>query len=370
MRCKPSIYLKIALFVEWFFNEVVKNRGPILALTAAALFGVSPALAKLWIGEMSPILLAGLLYLGSGLGLLVLLLLQRKPVLAPLIKLSLTHKLKLFGAILSGGVLAPICLAYGIQHTTGFEVSLLLNLETVATTLMAWAIFHEHVGLNVWLGKVLLLVGAALLLFQPGAQFLPSLPGLAVVGACFFWGIDNNLTRDVDDLPPVVLAGLKGISAGLFNTLLAIALGFGHASFSQVGISFGIGGLSYGASLVLFILALRAIGSSRTSTYFASGPFFGMLLSVFALRERPDAFGWTAAALMAGGLWSLYREKHEHTHTHEPLTHSHKHWHDEHHRHEHKGDEGPEPHEHPHIHVPLTHSHPHLPDIHHRHSHS
>lgn len=318
---------------------------------------------------MPPILLAGLLYLGSGIGLLGILLLQRKPILRPILMLSRPHKLKLSGAIISGGILAPICLAYGIQLASAFEVSLLLNLETVATTLLAWLIFREHVGGNVWFGKILLLIGAAILILQPGERLQFSLPGLAVLGACFFWGLDNNLTRDVEELPPVVLAGVKGLAAGIFNTVLAFAMGQAHASALQVFLTFSIGALSYGASLVLFILALREIGSSRTSTYFAAGPFFGMLLAVIALHERPDAYGWGAAILMAGGLWSLYKEKHEHWHDHELMAHAHKHSHDEHHQHDHDGTEGPEPHVHLHVHAPLKHSHAHLPDIHHRHSH-
>jgi drug/metabolite transporter (DMT)-like permease len=184
-----------------------------------------------------------------------------------------------------------------------------------------------------------------------------------------FWGIDNNLTRDVEELSPAVLASVKGIMAGTFNTVLAFIFGIGLVQLPQIIETLGIGALSYGVSLVLFVMALRSIGSSRTSTYFAVGPFVGMFCSVMLLGDRPPAYQWIAPVLMILGLRSLYKEKHGHLHTHDPITHSHKHLHDEHHKHSHMGTEGPEPHEHMHTHEPITHSHSHFPDIHHRHKH-
>jgi drug/metabolite transporter (DMT)-like permease len=345
------------------------NSGAFLSFFSAALFGVSPALAKLVMGEMSPVLLAGLLYLGSGVGLQLFLSFQKQNSFTAIRGLSKKAKLKLLGAIISGGILAPLCLAYGIKFGSAFEVSLLLNLETVATTLIAWLVFHEYIGRSVWIGKLLLVVGALIisLNFKNGFGFSDA--GILLIAACVFWGIDNNLTRDVEDLNPAVLASVKGWVAGGFNTLLALSLGQFQVGFNQGLGTLAIGAFSYGLSLVLFVKALRLIGASRTSTYFAVGPFFGMIFSVLLLNERPDHSQWFAAVLMALGLWTLYRERHSHPHTHEPLTHSHKHTHDEHHQHLHSGSEGPEPHEHLHTHQPITHSHPHLPDVHHRHRH-
>ncbi|MBC7690252.1 MAG: EamA family transporter [Methylotenera sp.] len=344
-------------------------QGPLYSLFSAALFGVSPALAKLVIGDMSPVLLAGLLYLGSGLGLQLLLFWQRQKTWSALRGLALHQKLKLAGAVVCGGILAPLCLTFGIQTGTAFEVSLLLNLETVATTLIAWLIFHEYIGPRVWTGKVLLLVGAGIITLQPHLGFVFSRSALLILGACLFWGIDNNLTRDVEDLPPTVLASIKGWGAGTFNTALAFALGSKLVSPAQVAGSLSIGALSYGVSLVLFVKALREIGSARASTYFAAGPFFGMVAALFFLGEHPSSFQWLSAVFMAAGLWALYGERHSHVHQHEPLRHSHAHTHDEHHQHTHDGSEGPEPHTHEHHHDPLTHAHAHSPDIHHRHGH-
>ncbi|MCM2324730.1 MAG: EamA family transporter [Oligoflexia bacterium] len=347
------------------------SKGPLLALLSSALFGVSPVFAKLLIGDMSPALLAGLLYFGSGVALLGFVLITRTPVLANLRRLSLSHRWKLVGAIVAGGVLAPLCLAYGIQKGSAFEVSLLLNLESVTTTVIAWLIFREHVGRAVWSGKVLLVVGGIIISVSPASQLMISAAGLLVLGACFFWGIDNNLTRDIDELPSTVLAAVKGLAAGVFNIGLAFFLEGAAAPVSagQLSGAMLLGAMSYGVSLVLFIGALRIIGASRTSTYFAVGPFFGMLFAVLLLGDRPEVYQWTAALFMAAGLWVLYKEHHEHAHSHELLTHGHQHSHDEHHRHSHPGTALGEPHDHVHTHEDLKHAHAHFPDIHHRHGH-
>ena len=344
--------------------------GQLLAILSAALFGVSPVFCKLLIGDMSPALLAGLLYLGSGIGLQLLLLVQRRNLMRELKRLSPRHRLKLLGAVLSGGVIAPLCLTYGIKYGTASEVTLLLNLETVATTVIAWLIFKEHIGPRLWTGKVLILMAACIAVLKTEGGLAFSLSGLLVVLACIFWGIDNNLTRDVEELSSTGLACLKGLGAGIFTIVLALLFSSGSAAGYQIGGALIIGALSYGLSLVLFVEALRKIGSARTTTFFAIGPFIGTLLSVAMLGERPPAAYWFAASLMLAGVLLLYREMHRHLHTHEVIAHSHKHVHDEHHRHVHEESEpAEEPHEHFHVHKPITHSHVHWPDIHHRHTH-
>ena len=343
--------------------------GQFFALLSAALFGVSPVLCKAIIGEMSPALLAGLLYLGSGIGLHVVLVFKHQSSLSELKMLPPLHRLKLLGAIVSGGIIAPLCLTYGIKLGNASEVSLLLNLETVATTVIAWLCFKEHVGFRVWGGKILILVAATIIILTTEEHLAFSFPGLLVVLACVFWGIDNNLTRDVEELSSTVLASIKGFGAGVFNIALAFAFFPGSASILQVSEALVIGALSYGMSLVLFIEALRRIGSARTSTFFAVGPFIGAVLSVVLLGEQPPLAYWLAASLMLAGILFLYREMHKHLHTHESMSHSHKHVHDEHHRHEHEDVTFTEPHDHVHVHEEMTHYHVHWPDIHHRHSH-
>jgi drug/metabolite transporter (DMT)-like permease len=343
--------------------------GQFLAILSAALFGISPVLCKMLIGDMSPALLAGLLYLGSGIGLQLLMFCQHRNAVRELGQISLRSRFKLLGAVISGGVFAPLCLTYGIKYGTASEVTLLLNLETVATTLISWLIFKEYIGPRVWTGKLLILTAASIIVFRMEGDIALSLSGFLVVFACIFWGVDNNLTRDVEELPATVLAGLKGLGAGIFTTVAALIFSSGEASGLQIGGALTIGALSYGLSLVLFVEALRRIGSARTATFFAIGPFIGTLLSVVLLGERPPAPYWLAAALMLGGVCILYREKHRHQHTHEAITHHHRHFHDEHHQHPHKGMGSEEPHDHIHAHEPITHIHGHWPDIHHRHGH-
>lgn len=273
--------------------------------------------------------------------------------------------------MLAGGVIAPLCLVYGIKYGKASEVALLLNLETVATTIIAWLIFKEQVSRYVWGGKVLIVLASTFIICKAPDSLVFSSSGILVLLACVFWGIDNNLTRDVDELPAPVLAAIKGYGAGLFNIILAAVLGLGTVEVHQMGGALLIGSLSYGASLVLFIGALRKIGSARSSTYFAIGPFIGVLTSLILLNEQPPALFWFAAGLMIAGVLCLYRERHEHSHIHETVTHRHQHTHDqdEHHRHPHGEEDELQPHDHSHIHEQLTHTHVHWPDTHHRHTH-
>ena len=346
-------------------------QGPLLAILSAMLFGISPVLCKLVIAEMSPVLLAGLLYLGSGIGLSFVLVRQRINIIREIQSISRIHRLKLLGAVLAGGVIAPLCFVYGIKYGRASGVALLLNLETVATTIIAWLIFKEHVSPHVWAGKVLIVLAAVIIILKSPEGLAFSNSGMLVVLACIFWGIDNNLTRDVDELPSTALAAIKGYGAGLFNIILAAVLGFGTIEAHQIGGALLIGALSYGASLVLFIGALRKIGSARSSTYFAIGPFIGVLSSLILLREQPPAFFWFATALMLTGVLCLYRELHEHPHVHETVSHRHQHMHDqdEHHSHLHKDEDNVEPHDHYHVHERVAHQHIHWPDTHHRHGH-
>jgi drug/metabolite transporter (DMT)-like permease len=344
--------------------------GQFLAILSAALFGVSPVLCKLVINEMSPALLAGLLYLGSGIGLQLLLFFQRRNPVRELQRISPESRLKLLGAVVSGGIIAPLALSYGIKYGAASEVTLLLNLETVATTLLAWVIFKEYIGPRVWTGKILILIAASVIVFKTEGVPSLSLSGLLIVLACIFWGLDNNLTRDVVELPSTSLACIKGFGAGLFNIALALLFSPGSVTGMQIGGALAIGAVSFGLSLVLFVEALRRIGSSRTVTFFSIGPFVGMLLSIVILGERPPVPYWLATALMLAGIFLIYREKHGHLHIHEAVTHLHKHIHDEHHPHPHEVTDDKEAHLHIHTHRPMTHIHGHWPDIHHRHGHN
>jgi drug/metabolite transporter (DMT)-like permease len=347
----------------------MNKNGLYSAILSAILFGMSPVACKAIVGQMPSSLLAGLLYMGSALGLSGIVLRQATKNYEILGSLSIRQWANLAGAILSGGVLAPLFLAYGIRNGTASEVSLLLNFESVATTLIAWMIFHEYIGNRVWIGKVLIIGASIVVVLTDNNGVHLSISGLSVLAACILWGIDNNLTREVETLPASLLACMKGWVAGTFNILLFFSLFKSPVTVMQVSGTLLIGALSYGASLVLFIHALRKIGAARTSTWFASGPFIGTILSVIVLGERPPIQYWMAALVMLSGMFLLYWEVHKHSHHHEGLAHSHPHEDDEHHRHNHNVAASDGTHDHFHEHEQTNHSHTHLPDIHHRHFH-
>ena len=347
----------------------MNKKGLNAAFLSAILFGLSPVACKTLVGAMSSSLLAGLLYLGSGLGLTWVVLRQATPFYTVLAALSPRQRANLAGAILCGGVAAPLFLAYGIRTGSATEVSLLLNFEAVATTLIAWLVFREYIGYRVWVGKALIVGAAAFVVLAGKGELRLSVAGLAVLAACVLWGIDNTLTRELESMPASLLAWLKGWIAGIFNVVLALVLFRSHVTAFQVSGVLAIGALSYGASLVLFIYALREIGAARTSTLFAAGPFIGTLLAVIVLGEHPTGVFWAAAPIMLAGVLLLYGEVHGHFHRHARLAHSHPHVYDEHHQHAHAGGECQGMHDHFHVHEPLAHAHVHLPDVHHRHDH-
>jgi len=217
---------------------------------------------------------------------------------------------------------------------------------------------------------VAIVAGGVVLSWSGRAQFGGWLGPLAIAGACLAWAIDNNLTQKVSGGDPVQIAMLKGLAAGGVNTSLALALGAGLPAMSRLGAALLLGFFSYGVSLVLFVLALRHLGTARTGAYFSIAPFAGAVLSLVVFRQSPTAALVTAALLMASGVWLHVSERHEHTHAHEAMEHEHLHTHDAHHQHAHSaGDPLVEPHSHWHRHEPLVHSHPHYPDLHHRHGH-
>lgn len=341
------------------------------ALMAAILFGASTPLAKTLLGSIHPILLAGLLYAGSGIGLGLWLLLRRlaRNVAseAPLRRRDLPW---LGGAIVFGGVLGPVLLMLGLAATPASTASLLLNLESVLTALIAWLVFRENVDRRVFLGMLAIVAGGIVLTVQRDTQAQFPWAALAIAAACLCWAIDNNLTRAVSGGDPVQVAAIKGACAGTINTGIALGLGYHLPGLTHVAAAAALGLIGYGISLVMFVIALRNLGTARTGAYFSTAPFVGAALSLVLLRETPGLAFDIAGLLMTLGVWLHVSERHAHGHTHEALVHDHRHRHDAHHQHTHDFPwDGKEPHVHSHAHEPLTHSHPHFPDIHHRHRH-
>jgi len=346
--------------------------GIFFALAAAALFGCSTPFSKLLVGQISPILLAGLLYLGSGIGLGLWWLLRSKVSSqgsseANLKKSDLPW---LSGAILFGGILAPIFLMLALVILPASTASLLLNLESVLTASLAFWVFKENVDHRILIGMLAIFVGGLLLSYQ-GTLESGSFRGiLCAFLACLGWAIDNNFTRKVSGGNPVQIASIKGFCAGIVNCTIALVLGAklpGLKLWFETGL---IGFLGYGVSLTFFVLALRHIGTARTGAYFSLAPFIGASMSILIFKEPVTPFFLMAGSLMGIGVCLHITEYHEHEHTHEAMAHEHSHVHDEHHQHVHGPSDPPgEPHSHWHVHVPMTHKHPHFPDIHHRHPH-
>lgn len=321
------------------------NRNILFALIAAALFGASTPFAKLLVGNMPPVLLAGLLYLGSGLGLVLIRLVRDRGWQAS--GLTRAEWPWLLGAIFFGGVAGPVALMFGLLTTSGSSASLLLNLEAVLTAAIAWLVFKENADQRIVWGMAFIVAGGLALSWpEQSAREFNWLGPLLVSVACLCWAIDNNLTRKVSASDALFIASSKGIMAGLANTLLALSLGAKLPSAVTTLETMLVGLLGYGFSLVMFVLALRGLGTARTGAYFSTAPFVGALIALLVLGESASPQFWIAALLMGIGVWLHLTEQHEHEHEHGPLDF-----------------------EHTHTHADIRHSHEHFPDIHHRHGH-
>ena len=340
------------------------------ALVSAALFGASTPFAKLLLGAVDPWLLAGVLYLGAGLGLALvrpwLRRLAEEGREAPLRRADLPW---LAAVVFFGGVLGPVLLMLGLARTEAASAVLLLNLESLATLAIAWLVFRENVDRRIFIGAMAILAGAVILSWSGGTVGL-SWGALLIAGACLSWGIDNNLTRKLSAADPVQIAMLKGLVAGPVNLVLALVQGASMPAASPFLGALLVGFLGYGVSLALFVLALRHLGAARTGAYFATAPFVGALLAIPMFDEPMTLRLLIAGAFMGLGVWLHLTERHEHEHVHEPLEHEHPHVHDEHHQHVHGSDElQAVPHTHRHRHAPMVHRHSHYPDLHHQHAH-
>ena len=344
-----------------------RQRGVLEALLAALLFGGATPFASRLVGDASPQVLAGLLYCGSGLVLGSSLIVRPARREAPLTRRELPS---LAGAIAFGGFLAPLLLMIGLRTTTAATASLLLNLEVVFTAVLAWVVFHEGFNRQVGIGLGLILIGGIVASWSSGGGFGITAGAVAVVGACGCWAIDNNLTQRVSAKDPRQIAAAKGIVAGGANLAIGLLVGGSMPHAGSIFSAVAIGVVGYGLSLMLFVTALRSLGSARTGAYFAVAPFVGVVVAIVVFGDQFSGRVLPAGALMMAGVWLSITERHEHAHTHETTRHKHQHTHDGEHTQSHP-DTLPtsEPHVHEHLHDAVAHAHSHRPDIHHRHAH-
>lgn len=342
------------------------TRPIMLAALAAALFGAATPASKTLLSALTPFQLAGLLYLGAALGI--------SPVAWRHGGLHLPgpadrrNRLRLFGAVVAGGIAGPVLLLLGLRLTAAASVSLWLNLELVATALLGVLVFREHLGLPGWTGVAAAFAGAVVLSVPSGSAGLAA--GGLVLLACLCWGLDNHLTALIDGITASQSTFWKGLVAGVTNSIIGLALAPLSAGPLPVLAALFVGVWAYGASIALYISAAQALGATRAQVAFASAPFFGAVFSVLLLGESLTPAHLVAGLLFIGGVGLLTIESHAHVHEHEAIEHDHAHHHDDgHHTHAHAGFPSGAWHTHRHRHEAIVHAHPHWPDLHHRHRH-
>jgi drug/metabolite transporter (DMT)-like permease len=337
------------------------------ALLAAIFFGASAPIAKLLLDEdIAPIFLAAFLYLGSGTGIALVKLTQRMRSIEAEAGIKPPDIKWLAGAIISGGILAPIVLMVSLQNTPASTASLLLNFEGVGTTLIALLFFKEAIGRRAWTAIIVITLASIFLSTNFESGFGLSLGALGIILACVLWGMDNNFTRNISGKDPLAIVAWKGLIAGTFSFFLAFFLGNTLPSLTTILYTLLLGFVSYGLSTMLFIRSMRGLGAARTSALYGTAPLAGVLLSIFIFGEFPSFLFVIAAILMIGGALLLINEQHEHSHVHTALFHEHSHKHGDP-AHGHDAVEGV--HSHGHEHPAEEHAHDHMPDIHHRHGH-
>lgn len=270
------------------WKRTLRQPGVMSALLSALLFGAGTPLAKLLLESVSPWLLAGLLYLGSGIGLTTYRWIRRVPA----VHLPRRELPWLLGAIAAGGIAGPVLLMFGLTGMSASGASLLLNAEGVFTALLAWFVFKENFDSRIATGMVAIVAGALVLSWPGEARFSGAWPGLAVLGACLAWGIDNNLTRRVSLNDAVWVASVKGLVAGVVNLALAFGVGASLPQLLALAGAMTIGFLAYGVSLALFVVSLRHLGTARTGAYFSVAPFFGAMLAIALGSQSPQRCSW------------------------------------------------------------------------------
>lgn len=331
------------------------------------LFGVSTPIGKWLLESLPPFQLAGWLYLGAAAGVAPGLLKARSKTIT-LSSMGTKNIQRLGGAIGLGGVAGPVLLLMGLQREPAASVALWLNLELVATAVLGYFIFKDHLGTIGWFGVAGTIIASVLLSWQ-GGQVGPT--GLLLVGgACICWGVDNHLTALIDGITPVQSTFWKGLVAGGVNLTIGLWAEAQGSGFGATVAAMGVGALAYGISISLYIRSAQQLGATRSQMIFASAPFFGLAMAVPLLGERIAGIQMIAAVILMASLVLLFRDQHAHPHHHPSLRHQHDHNHtDPHHGHVHSGVHSKGSHGHLHHHPSETHAHPHWPDVHHRHKH-
>lgn len=346
-----------------------KNDAVLYALLAALLFGLNAPFSKILINDIHPLFLAALLYLGAGIGMTLLTVLNKKRRIeskeARLTKQEMPYVI----LMILLDIAAPIFLLVGISMTSSSTAALLGNFEIAATSIIAMIFFKEAIGKRLWIAIIFISLASMLLTIVNTAAVNLSMGAIFVMLSCICWGFENNCTRNLSIKDPVQVVILKGFGSGLGALLIAAVWGEISGKVLYIIFAMALGFVAYGLSIFFYVKAQRWLGAARTSAYYAAAPFMGVLISWMVLKDPITPTFLIALGLMVFGSWLALSENHEHAHYHCEETHEHKHDHgDEHHHHDdHPMITGEHCHEH--THECTNHEHAHLPDVHHRHMH-
>jgi len=337
------------------------------AILAAVLYGINAPFAKLLLEKVPPLLMAALLYLGAGIGMLTVNIIkvkvQHKKIEANISKKELAP---VIGMVLLD-IAAPILLMVGLNLTNASNVSLLNNFEIVATSVIALMIYKEAVGKRMWLAIILITLASFVLSIGDIGNFSFSSGSLFIIAACICWGFENNFTRALSEKDPMQVVVIKGFGSGLGALAIAFFVKEMNAEFVYIILALLLGFVAYGLSIFFYVTAQRELGAARTSVYYAVAPFIGVVASWVILQDEISATFLIGLAIMLAGTYLAVTEKHRHAHIHESINHDHRHSHDDgHHNH---GESAAGEHSHEHTHEETTHKHSHTPDLHHRHGH-
>lgn len=273
------------------------------ALLAAALYAISSPVSKALLDDVSPTMMAALLYLGAGLGMLLLGLVRRRAGLGESERRLTRSDLPYTVGMIALDIAAPICLMAGLASTTSANASLLNNFEIVATSLIALLVFGEAISRRLWLAIGLITLSSLILSFEDASSLSFSSGSLLVLAACVCWGFENNCTRMMSQSDPLEIVVLKGFGSGLGSLAIAFATGESIPAPPYVLGALLLGFLAYGLSIFFYVYAQRQLGAAKTSAYYAIAPFIGAGLSLVLFRTWPEPAFWVALAIMAAGAY-------------------------------------------------------------------
>ncbi|MCY7007968.1 DMT family transporter [Fusobacterium simiae] len=334
----------------------VKNIATLFALLAASVYSINIPLSKILLKYVGTTMMAGLLYLGAGIGLILLTIILKFLGISKK-EDSLTKKeLPYTIAMILLDIIAPILLMLGISMTNSANVSLLNNFEIVATSVIALVIFKEIISKKLWLAIFLVTIASIILSFEGEGAFEFNKGSLLVLGASTCWGFENNCTKMLSNKNPIEIVTIKGCFSGLGSIIIALIIGEKFPALIWLFTVMLLGFVAYGLSICLYIIAQKSLGAAKTSAYYSVAPFLGVAFSMLLLHERPTLQFYIALLIMIIATIIMIKDtitlqhthEHEHTHSHEHrhgnIVHTHVHTHRHVHLHVHTGN--PDEHEH------------------------